>query len=366
MSEVVEGLAPKGAAPKVDEHTQELGRKILQDLALKAGSGNDRTSKPTEEGEGKKSDSDDPTPMRLKREMEEKAREGRDEQGRYKAKDEEQPEPEASDDKKGKPKKREVTAEQAKNFLKLKGVPEKAMEGMDDDELVAWRSNLIGQDRSHHQAVEEVNSLKAEIEQLKEAATAREPGKQDGASPRLEDLDERFKPLIDSGDISEDAAKTLADALKTQSKTFEDRLEAMNKRLTAADGMEEARLLESARAELRERFPGLDDPDQRAAVYADMKGLASSFQDVAKTEGIPAATAQLMEKAARANGLDEVDPAEEARLAEERRQERAAGQPTTDSRTGEPKGDPAAEEMRKNRDILRKHWSPSRGWKGVG
>lgn len=260
--------------------------------------------------------------------------------------------------------------EKARRYLTLKGLPASALDAMSQEELAAVRASHLEADRQRAKALEEAAALQAELERQK-TETAEEAEPQGMLPAATEDLDAQLQKLVDDGELSEEAAKTLAEGLKARDAAILDQVQArlapIEERTESAKAAEMARVervKESVRAELGERFPGLGDSDSWDSINENLRLLAgkSKYEQMFAREGLEPTVRAMVEAAARLDGLEEIDLDEERKNKERRRADRDGGQPSTGSTKTSGKASGDSKDRQKFSAILRKHRGPGGAW----
>lgn len=216
------------------------------------------------------------------------------------------------------------------------GVPRETLDAMMDhpDRLLAW-----GQSAAKRQA--DVDRTFAELKKAAETAgKAPEAPKGEtppaGAQPGT-DLAALLEPVAAAlgDDVRDPLGKAFSAVLQeAQSRTLQsltpqiEQVEALSTALARLGGLLERSWTKAARAELREKFPELEDDANFESVKAEMKALAGTreFGDVT----------ELMDFAARVLWADKLAERHRAQMAKQATA-KARGTPTVESRQAPPK-----------------------------
>lgn len=234
----------------------------------------------------------------------------------------------------------DVDADKIRRYLKLKGLSDTVLDAVPEEELVSMRASFLEADHQRARLLEETNELRAKTErQTPESAKEAEPNRMVPAA--TEELDAQLKSLVDDGELSESAAKTLSAAIAASTQAVLDQvqerlapIEEQGATAKAAGLAEVQRVRETVRAEVGERFSGLDDPGAQTGLEETFALLAKQqrFADLYESEGRDATIRAIYEAAARANGHAESDPTEEGAHRRQRREDRDNGNPSTAQR----------------------------------
>lgn len=236
-----------------------------------------------------------------------------------------------------KPAKRSKEAVRAINYLRLKGLSEKALDALSDDEIADMRSRILERESKFDDLLATNAELKAK---LKEQA-AKEP--EPNAVPAVPlDLKSKLAPLKE--ELSEEALAALEATLEgvysAQQKELEALRKEQNENLSAQKARQKAeaeRVLAAAREEVGERFPALADDNVFEEVQETMEALTASPHLIEGAKTADELMRKLLVAASRALSLDEVtseDAAQKRKEASEERDRRANGQfaPTSKKR----------------------------------
>lgn len=213
------------------------------------------------------------------------------------AKEEEQAEPATVDSDAGKEPEAEQTTEsdpeweKACTALKLDGVPDAVLEGLDRAEALKWAS------KAKERQAKTANELRAKAEKIKELEASITTPKTE--SPKA--------PTVDGDDPLKVIRETLGDEVAAPlAKWMEQQKLDMEQRISLVESERVRGLIDGARASLREQFPQLDDPEKLGQVQEEMGRHLDKYADKN-----PAERAQLaMRDAARVLYFDELKASE--------------------------------------------------------
>lgn len=230
--------------------------------------------------------------------------------------------------------------DKVRRYLKLKGLSDTALDAIPEEELVSMRASFLEADHQRARLLEETNDLRAKNErQTAESAKEAEPKRMVPAATK--ELDAQLETLVDDGDLSESAAKTLSAAIAASTQAVLDQvqerlapIEEQGASAKAAGEAEVQRVKAEIRAEVGERFPGLAGADAAEGIDETFSLLASQkrFADLYASEGREATIRALYEATAGAHGIVEVDTTGDADRKSKRRAARANGTPDTTQR----------------------------------
>ena len=223
--------------------------------------------------------------------------------------------------------------DRALNFLRLQGAPEDVLQGLSDEQAIAWWN-------SRKAAEAKTNRLIAEL-RAKAEPTA-DPSERVGAptegqpEPEPEALDSAWRAIEeDLGTEGRQALEKIVKPLQSQLVSLRQEREAMQARELERETM-------AARARVGERFPGLDDDAQWEPVREHMQALSTlpKYREIASSQGMSAALEVLAVDGARAAGMSErTPPSERQRNVAAARRASAPG-PSTRTSLSEPPSDP--------------------------
>jgi hypothetical protein len=175
--------------------------------------------------------------------------------------------------------------------LKTSGVPDRILESLTDEEASEWWGRQEKQEKDVKAAFAERAELRRKLEE-REATPQTEPQVEPTVSADLS----AFQDVL-TEQLGSDVAKTFVD----QMSPLREKLDRMTNGLPLVSELIEELAIRSTKAELRDRFPGLDD--SWAEIEPRFRDLAAS--DVHGEKRGLARIVALMEDAARYSGTGE-------------------------------------------------------------
>ncbi len=182
--------------------------------------------------------------------------------------------------------------EKACTALKLDGVPDAVLEGLDRAEAIKWASKAK---ERHAKTAKELQEKAAKIKELESGRVTTKEA--DGKQAATADDDDPLAKIREA--YGEELAAPLA-------KWMEKQREAYDARLRDVEADRVRTLIDGARASLKEQFPQLDDPEKLEAVQSEMAAHVHKYQDLSPHERAQMA----MRDAARVLFFDEVKASE--------------------------------------------------------
>lgn len=212
----------------------------------------------------------------------------------------------------------------AEQFLRLKaGVPQTALEGLDDQAVLEWAEERRTREATVDAAFARAKRAEKETEATDTDTTPTDEGEPSEPTPESE-------PFVDD-DLADELALTdegrarLDERFKAKLNPMEERLNALEKRDQAADTKGKIDLVQRIREEVGARVPDLADDDKFAKVIERATALEMTPEFAGSGRPPQDYLAELFEETARGLGFKIKPTAEEAsaaREAAERQQER--------------------------------------------
>lgn len=182
-------------------------------------------------------------------------------------------------------------ARRAKANLKNLGTPQRVLDELSDEEAIEWWSSREKAEKSIRKAFQERAELQRRLEESQET----EPAEPQQGEPTAETSDLSQLQGALSEELGENVAKTLVASIAP----LHDSVQRIAKPIPHVASLVEEMALRVARADLRERFPTIDDSWQqveprfrelaKANLHSDKKGLeriSALIQDAARYEGL--------------------------------------------------------------------------------
>lgn len=181
--------------------------------------------------------------------------------------------------------------ERACTALKLDGVPDAVLDGLDRAEALKWAS------KAKERQAKTANELREKAEKIKALEASVITPKAESSKAPTVDGDDPLKAIRET--LGDEVAAPLAKWMEEQRAGFEQRLSLVESERVRS-------LVDGARASLREQFPQLDDPEKVAEVQSEMGRHLDRYSDKPPHE-----RAQLaMRDAARVLWFDELKATE--------------------------------------------------------
>lgn len=184
--------------------------------------------------------------------------------------------------------------EKACTALKLDGVPDAVLEGLDRAEALKWAS------KAKERQAKTANELRAKAEKIKELEAGVTTPKTESPRAPTVNGDDPLKAIRET--FGDEVAAPLAAWMESQRSENSE----LKQRLELVESERVRGLIDGARASLREQFPQLDDPEKVAEAQTEMARHLDKYADLPPHERAQKA----MRDAARVLWFDELKATE--------------------------------------------------------